>query len=275
KGRFILTVFEKRVNAADLPFFMGMMDHLAMKGFPAPLPVKARDGEALRTIKSKPAVIITFLSGMSPRKPSPAQCRAMGEGLARFHAALADYPETRPNDLSLSAWAPMFAGREADAAALAPELDKQISADLDALSELWPSGLPAGAIHADLFTDNAFFLGDDLTGVIDFYFACTDALAYDLAVCLNDWCFEARGEFNATKGRALIAGYQSVRPLSGAERDALPILARGAAMRFFLTRLIDWAETPADALVRPKNPLDYAERLGFHRRASGFADYGG
>ncbi|MEM6627100.1 MAG: phosphotransferase, partial [Pseudomonadota bacterium] len=121
KGRFILTVFEKRVNAADLPFFMGMMDHLAMKGFPAPLPVKARDGDALRTIKSKPAVIITFLSGMSPRKPSPAQCRAMGEGLARFHAALADYPETRPNDLSLSAWAPMFAGREADAAALAPE----------------------------------------------------------------------------------------------------------------------------------------------------------
>ncbi len=275
KGRFILTVFEKRAKPEDLPFFMNMMRHLAIKGFPAPLPVEARDGEALRTLKDKPAVIVSFLTGMSPRTPTSGQCRRMGAGLARFHAALADFGMERPNDLSLPAWLDMFAAREDEVDKLVPGLHELIAGDLDALKAEWPTGLPAGAIHADLFPDNAFFLDGEVSGVIDFYFACTDFLAYDIAVCLNAWCFETRGEFNITKGQAFLSGYQSERRLSEAECAAIPILARGAAMRFFLTRLIDWADTPKDALVRPKNPLDYAERLGFHRRAKGVEDYGG
>jgi homoserine kinase type II len=275
RGRFILTVFEKRVDPADLPFFMGMMGHLARKNFPAPLPVAAKDGDVIRKLRGKSAVIITFLTGMSPRRPSLAQCRSLGAGLARFHAALADFPMQRANTLSIDAWPKLYAGREAEADALSPGLAAMIAADLDALKAGWPKGLPAGAIHADLFPDNAFFIGEDLSGVIDFYFACTDFLAYDVAVCLNSWCFEPRGELNQSKSRALLSGYESVRRLEPAEREALPILCRGAAMRFFLTRLVDWAATPADALVRPKNPLEYADYLGFHRRARSAADYGG
>jgi homoserine kinase type II len=275
RGRFILTVFEKRVDKADLPFFMGMMGHLSRHGFPAPLPVPARDGEVIRSLRGKAAVIITFLQGMSPRRPSLVQCRSLGAGLARFHAALADFPLRRTNTLSLPAWAPLFHGREKEADALSPGLAAHAANDLVELSKVWPKDLPTGAIHADLFPDNAFFIGDNLSGVIDFYFACTDFLAYDLAVCINSWCFEPRGEINVSKSRAMIAGYESVRRLDPPERAALPLLARGAAMRFFLTRLADWASTPADALVRPKNPLEYADLLGFHRKARGVEDYGG
>ena len=276
-GRYILTVYEKRVRAADLPFFMGVMGALNAAGFPCPLPVTARDGNPLRQMKGKPAALVTFLSGMSPRAPTPAQCRAIGAALARMHAALAGFAMTRPNDLSLSSWRGLFAGRTGEADALAPGLASLIAQDLDALEAGWPkpSSLPEGVIHADLFPDNAFFLGDQVSGFIDFYFACSDWLAYDIAVCLNAWAFETRGEYNVTKGRALLAGYESVRPLEPAEREALPLLAMGAAMRFFLTRLNDWAATPPGALVRPTNPLDYAERLGFHRNAKGLADYGG
>ncbi len=276
KARFILTLFEKRVNENDLPYFMGVMDHLADKGFPAPLPVKANDGKALRTLCGRPAVIITFLSGMSLSRPNVEQCRELGIGLAKFHAALSDYSGTRKNSLSVDAWRPMFEGREAQADAINGSLSAHILSDLIELETNWPTGLPSGVIHADLFPDNAFFLGDSLTGVIDFYFACNDALVYDIAICLNAWCFEdGRGEYNATKGRALLSGYQSIRPLSDVEKESVPILCRGAAMRFFLTRLVDWADTPRDALVRPKNPLEYAEKLGFHRNAKGFFDYGG
>ena len=274
KGRFILTVFEKRVRTEDLPFFMGMMGHLAEKGFPAPLPVPGKDGKAIRAIQGKPVVIITFLQGMSPRRPDPDQCRELGNGLGRFHVALADFRMRRPNDLSLSSWPKLYAGREAEADALTPGLAAQVSGDLVFLQAHWPKVLPGGAIHADMFPDNTFFLDGKLSGVIDFYFACSDFLAYDLAVCLNAWAFERRGEYNLTQGRALIAGYESVRRLEPRERSALPVLCRGAAMRFFLTRLVDLATTPKDALVKPHNPMDYAERLGFHRQAKGPEDYG-
>jgi homoserine kinase type II len=274
KGRYILTVFEKRARREDLPFFMGMMGHLASKGFPAPLPVPAKDGNPLRTVQGKPAVICTFLQGMSPRRPDIDQCRAIGQGLARFHASLADFRLRRPNDLSISAWPTLWAGREAEADALSPGLSSQIAGDLDFLKANWPKHLPGGAIHADMFPDNTFFLDGKLSGVIDFYFACSDFLSYDIAVCLNAWCFERRGEYNLTKGRALLSGYETIRRLEPRERAALPILARGAAMRFFLTRLVDLAATPKDALVKPHNPLDYAERLGFHRQARSPEDYG-
>src|SRR5262245_11209574 len=275
KGRYILTVFEpRRVKAEALPFFMGMMAHLAEKGFPAALPVPAKDGKPIRTVQGKPAVIATFLQGMSPRRPDIDQCRQLGAGLARFHRALDDFRMRRPNDLSLASWPKMWEGREAAAEALNPGITPQINSDLEILKASWPKTLPGGAIHADMFPDNTFFLDGKLSGVIDFYFACTDFLAYDIAVCLNAWAFERRGEYNLTKGRALIAGYESVRRLEPRERAAIPILSRGAAMRFFLTRLVDLAATPKDALVKPHNPMDYAERLGFHRQARGPEDYG-
>ena len=273
-GRYILTVFEKRARKEDLPFFMGMMAHLAAKDFPAPLPVPAKDGNPLRTIHGKSAVICTFLQGMSPRRPSHEQCRELGQALGRFHVALADFRMRRPNDLSLPAWPKLWEGRAAEADGLAPGLASQIDGDMEFLKANWPKSLPGGAIHADLFPDNTFFLDGRLSGVIDFYFACSDFLAYDIAVCLNAWCFERRGEFNLTKGRALISGYETVRRLEPRERSALPVLCRGAAMRFFLTRLVDLAATPKDALVKPHNPLDYAERLGFHRQAKSPEDYG-
>ena len=283
KGRFILTLFEKRVNAAELPYFIGLKQHLAAKGYPCPEPVMGRDGSALRTLEGRPAVIITFLDGLSPRRPNVRQCRALGEGLAKMHLALADFAGERENSLGPKAWAPLWAGRTEDANALQVGLSDTVEAAFVQILRSRSSfaDLPRGTIHADLFPDNAFFLGNDFSGAIDFYFACTDVLAYDLAVCMNAWAFDesnasdaSRLEFNFSKGAALIAGYQSVRPLVRDELDALPVLCLGSAMRFFLTRLVDWSSTPAGALVRPKNPLEYAARLAFHLHMKGAEGYG-
>lgn len=280
RGRYILTLFEKRVQRRDLPFFLGLKTALAASGFPCPLPVVNRSGQPLSELMGKAAVIVTFLPGLSPRVPNPAQCRALGSGLARMHLALLASPEAqgldRANALGPEAWPGLFAGRAEAAAELSPGLDRRVADDLARLDASWPApgALPEGLIHADLFPDNAFFIGNELSGVIDFYFACRDRLAYDVAICLNAWCFEPRGEFNLTRGRALLAGYQSIRPMEEQELAALPVLAMGAAMRFFLTRLVDWAATPPGALVRPKNPLDYADRLAFHRHARNAGDYG-
>jgi homoserine kinase type II len=283
KGRFILTLFEKRVNAAELPYFIGLKQHLAGKGYPCPEPVMGRDGGALRTLEGRPAVIITFLEGLSPRRPNVHQCRALGEGLAKMHLALADFPMTRENSLGPKSWGPLWAGRAGDANTLQSGLSDTVEAAFAEIVRARSSfaDLPRGTIHADLFPDNAFFLGDSFSGAIDFYFACTDVLAYDLAVCLNAWAFDegnasdaSRLEFNFSKGAALIAGYQAIRPLRRDELDALPVLSLGSAMRFFLTRLVDWTSTPAGALVRPKNPLEYAARLAFHLRMKGAEGYG-
>ncbi len=280
-GRFILTLFERRADPEDLPYFMALKRHLAGKGFACPLPVAGRDGMVLRPLAGRTAVIVTFLDGLSPRTPSVRQCREMGAALARMHLALADFPLQRTNSLGPWAWPALWAGRAGDAEALERGLAGEIEGDLAAISAArgQTAQLARGTIHADLFPDNAFFLGDTFSGAIDFYFACTDVLAYDLAVCLNAWAFEPGGwasglQYNFSRGAAMIAGYQSERVLDAAELDALPLLARGAALRFFLTRLVDWSETPADALVRPKNPLDYAQRLRFHRSATGPGDYG-
>ena len=277
KGRFILTLFEKRANPEDLPYFIALKQHLADRGFSCPLPVAAKDGTALRTLSGRPAVVVTFLQGLSPRVPNAIQCRELGTGLAKLHQAAADFEQTRANSLGPISWPGLWNGRAAHAEELQTGLAEKIKQDLTiikdaaALSET----LPRGTIHADLFPDNAFFLGDRFTGAIDFYFACTDALAYDLAICINAWAFEPDGAFNYSKAKNLIAGYESVRPLSDDEKAAFPTLCLGAALRFFLTRLVDWTETPADALVRPKDPLDYAARLRFHRTARSISDYGG
>lgn len=273
-GNFILTLYEKRVNEADLPFFLNLMEHLARRGLACPQPVRNRDGVALGRLCGRPAVIVSFLEGVSVKVPGVDHCRALGRALAALHAAGRDFGMTRENNLSVSAWRPLFAQAEAQADSVSPGLAERTRADLDRLEASWPTGLPGGVIHADLFTDNVFFIGDELSGLIDFYFACTDAFAYDLAICLNAWCFSPDGTFHRAMAAALIAGYEAVRPLEPAEVAALPILARGAALRFMLTRLVDWLNVPPGALVQPKDPCEYDRRLTFHRQARDARDYG-
>ena len=273
-GSYILTLYEKRVRETDLPFFLSLMEHLARRGLTCPLPVRNKQGEPLGRLAGRPAAIITFLEGLSVRRPSPRHCHAVGEALARLHRAGSDLPMQRPNALSLLAWPALFASAEKDADRVAPGLAERTQRDLEALMAVWPAGLPGGVIHADLFTDNVLFIGDMVSGLIDFYFACTDAFAYDLAICLNAWCFESDGSFNLTKGRAMMSGYERERRLSNAEIAALPVLCRGAALRFMLTRLVDWLNVPSGALVKPKDPLEYDRKLAFHRRVVSAADYG-
>ena len=274
RGPHILTIYEKRVNESDLPFFLALLEHLAARGVPCPTPVRTRKGESLRQIRGKPAAIVTFLPGLWPRRPSPDQCEALGRAMAEFHIAGRDFPMTRGNDLSLTGWQKLLSQCLSQGGAVSRDLGDELQIELEALSRLWPASLPRGVIHADLFPDNVFFDGDRVSGIIDFYFACTDMLAYDLAIVLNAWCFESDGAFDARKARRLLRGYQSRRALCDLEVAALPVLARGAAVRFLLTRLYDWLNTPKDALVTPKNPAEYLHKLRFHRAVGGPEGYG-
>jgi len=273
-GNFILTLYEKRVAANDLPFFLGLMEHLAARGITCPQPVKNRQGGVLGKLAGRPAAIVTFLDGLWIRRPNPGHCAAVGEALARLHLAGMDFPNKRANALSIESWRALYAQAKERGDSVRPGLCAEIAKELDALDKFWPRDLPDGVIHADLFPDNVFFLGDRLSGLIDFYFACTDTLAYDVAVCLNAWCFEPDHSYNVTKGRALLRSYANVRALSAAERAALPMLARGAAMRFLLTRLVDWLAVPGGALVKPKDPLEYFRKLRFHQSVKNVSDYG-
>jgi len=274
-GYFILTLYEKRVAKGDLPFFLGLMTHLASHGINCPQPVKSKSGEALSTLAGRPAAIINFLEGIWPRKPSAAHCAGVGQALAKMHLAGRDFGMTRANALSVSGWRPLFDAAASRADELQHGLRAFIAAELDHLeNNVWPRNLPQGVIHADLFPDNVFFLGEQLSGIIDFTFACTDILAYDVAICLNAWCFESDYSFNVTKARAFLNAYGRERKLSDAEQDALPLLARGAALRFLLTRLVDFLNVPEGALVRPKDPLEYARKLRFQQGVTSMRDYG-
>lgn len=273
-GTYILTLYEQRVERADLPFFLGLMSHCAASGIATPQPVAQRDGAVLGELCDRPAALVTFLDGLACRRPEPWHCAGLGTALAAFHKAAGDYTLRRPNALGPDAWAPLFAQSRDDADSVIPGLAALVEDELSALSRLWPSGLPEGVIHADLFPDNVFFIARDVSGLIDFYFACNDILAYDLAICINAWCFEDDGAFNVTKARALTAGYEAVRPLSAAERDALPVLCRGSALRFLLTRLHDWLRVPESAMLTPKPPRPYERRLRFHRTVRDAAEYG-
>src|SRR5713226_4496077 len=265
-GYFILTLYEKRVARSDLPFFLNLMTHLASRGISCPQPLTNKNGDALSVLVGRPAAIINFLEGIWPRKPNVAHCAGVGQALAKMHLAGADFGMSRANALSVSGWRPLFEAAASRADEVQHGLRDFIGAELDRLEgNIWPGNLPQGVIHADLFPDNVFFLGDKLSGLIDFYFACTDQLAYDVAICLNAWCFESDHSFNVTKGKAMLQAYAKARPLSAPERDALPLLCRGAALRFLLTRLVDWLEVPANALVRPKDPLEYYRKLRFHQ----------
>lgn len=272
RARFILTLYEHRSREEDLPYFLDLMLWLGEHGYPSPSPQADREGRMLKRLAGKPAALVSFLAGVSVKRPGPAHCFEAGEALARLHLATAGFTGHRENNLGQPHWAEMFDTCRDAAEALRPGLAAEIDADLDLLSANWPADLPAGVIHADFFPDNVFFLGGKFAAAIDFYFAANDAFAYDLAICLNAWCFEPDRSFNVTKARNLVAGYQQRRPLSPDERQALPTLAHGAAMRFFLTRMIDWGATPAGALVKPHDPLDYVAKLAFHRASRGRLD---
>jgi homoserine kinase type II len=274
RGYFFLTLFEKRVASADLPFFIGLMEHLAAHGITCPLPVKNRKGSALGELAGRPAMIVTFLEGVWIRRPNVSHCAALGHAMAELHRSGSDFKLRRENALSLPGWKNLVRAAEPRADEVAPGLAELIREELAHLERVWPRNLPAGIIHADLFPDNVFFLGDKLSGLIDFYFACNDQFAYDIAICLNAWCFEIDGSFNVTKGRALLAGYNGVRKLEKQEAEALPLLARGASLRILLTRTIDLLNVPPGALVRPKDPLEYLKKLRFHRRIDHARDYG-
>ena len=273
-GTYILTLYEKRVDRSDLPFFVGLMEHLAERGLSCPLPVHTRAGESLGELSGRPAAIFTFLEGMWTRRPAPQHCRAVGEALAGMHGKAADFPLHRRNGLAVADWRPLFESCGDRVDGIEAGLAAEIGAELDFVEANWPADLPKGVIHADLFPDNVFFLSGELSGLIDFYFACNDLLAYDLAIAVCAWCFEQDGSFNITKGRALIGGYASVRPLSAAELAALPVLCRGAALRFLLTRLYDWLTVPDDSFVTKKDPMEYLGKLRFHRSVKSVSDYG-
>ena len=274
RASFILTLYEKRVSAADLPFFLGLMDHLALRGVACPLPVRSRSGAQWTMLNGRPAAILTYLDGLSLRRPEPHHCASAGAALAGLHEAGQGFALARINSLSVAGWRPLADATLAGADDVQHGLASMISSTLQALESSWPRDLPSGVIHADLFPDNVLFMNDKVSGLIDFYFACNDFYAYDLAVMLNAWCFEIDGGYNITKGKSLIAAYRDKRALNADECESLPLLAQGAALRFLLTRLADWQNRDPNALVRPKNPRDFAKRLRFHLQAKGAAEYG-
>jgi len=276
QSQFILTLYEKLVDVEDLPFFLGLMEHLARHNISCPLPVHDKKGDVLKELGGRPAVMVSFLDGYSVSRPSRQNCADLGKALASLHLAGNDFELSRRNALSLPGWKDLYQHSSMSAmdSEIQNSLFQRIGNELDHLQDNWPQDLPTGIIHADLFPDNVFFLNDRLSGLIDFYFACNDILAYDLVICLNAWCFDKGGSYNITRGRALLEGYQKIRPLQADELAALPLLARGAALRFLLTRIYDWLNTPEDALVSRHDPREYLRKLRFHQQIKMVSEYG-
>ncbi|MEI9992305.1 MAG: homoserine kinase [Rhizomicrobium sp.] len=274
RGAYFLTLYEKRVSEADLPFFLGLMEHLAARGIACPQPIRRRDGGQWSTLNGRPAALVTFLNGLSLKRPDAVHCAAAGAALARMHAAGVGFAIARPNALGPGGWGELALKTEAGADGIEAGLRDLIADSHRDIVANWPKGLPGGVIHADLFPDNVLFMNAEVSGLIDFYFACNDAYAYDLAVMLNAWCFESDGGFNVTKSASLIGAYRRERELTGAEIAALPVLSAGAALRFLLTRLYDRLNHDPNALVRPKDPRDFSRRLRFHRKVRNATEYG-
>jgi len=274
QGAFILTLYEKRVREADLPFFLGLMEHLSSHGIACPQPVRRIDGAQSGSLNGRPAALLTYLNGLSLRSPDADHCAAAGAALAALHEAGFEFDLYRPNALDLDGWRELATSIVDRADTVQSGLRDLIETTLNDLAEQWPHPLPSGIIHADLFPDNVLFMNSEVSGLIDFYFACNDAFAYDLAVLLNAWCFDDTNTFDKEKGKNLLAAYRKHRELSDTEISALPVLARGAALRFLLTRLYDLLNHDPMALVRPKDPRDFADRLRFHRKVKSATEYG-
>ena len=266
--RYILTLYEKRVDEADLPFFMDLLDHLGARGCLVPRFIADREGKRLQQLGGRPACLIEFLTGISLTEPTAAQARAAGAALGQLHRAAEGFTSERRNALDLAGWHDLAAKCGEHFDEITPGLQKRVAEELAFLDAHWPADLPHSVIHADLFPDNVLMLGDEVTGLIDFYFSCTDIRAYDLAVTHSAWCFSNDGaEFFSERSDALLTGYEAAHGLSDAERAAFPTLCRGAALRFLLTRAYDWIHTPPDALVTRKDPLAYLRRLDFYASA--------
>jgi len=274
KGNYILTLYEKRVNPKDLPFFLGLMNHLAQKGINCATPIADRNGNNLKELCGRPTALISFLDGLSVSRPNVQNCAHLGKALAQMHLAVSDFTITRKNDLSIEGWEKLAASCEMRADECFVGLGDIIHSEMAILKENWPSNLPTGIIHADLFPDNVFFLNGKLSGLIDYYFACSDMLAYDIAICINSWCFNSDHSLNIAKASALIKGYNEERQLSPAELNALPLLCRGAALRFMLTRLYDWLNRVEGALVKTKDPLEYLSMLKYHQNIKTVTEFG-
>ncbi len=266
--RFILTMYERRIDTADLPFFLGLLDHLSAKGCAVPRTIHDCDGAAFRILDGKAVALIEFLPGVSIDRPTAKQARAVGATLATMHLAARDFPMQRPNTLDPAASMAILDSCDREGLATIDAALPEVLGAARRISDDWPDNLPASICHTDLFPDNVLMLGDQVSGMIDFYFACTESMAYDLAVTHAAWSFDRAGKvFDVEVGHALIAGYETVRGLDEHERAALPLLAQGACLRFVASRAEDWLDTPADALVTRKDPMDFARRLKFYAEA--------
>jgi homoserine kinase type II len=274
KAKYVLTIYEKRVNKADLPFYLNLMEHLSKKNVPCPVPIKNKEGGNLSEVNGRPCAIISFLSGKNTKSIQNTHLAELGANMAKMHLATSDFAMELKNNFSLNAWGSLFNSVKDNADSLKAGLKSEIEEQLGRLTVSWPSSLYRGVVHADLFPDNVFFHNDKLVGIIDYYFACNDYLMYDVAICLNAWCFENNNEFNVTKAKKLLSSYNQVRKISEEELNALPILASGAALRFLLTRLYDWFNRVEGALVKAKDPLEYLEKLRFHSGIKSHTEYG-
>ena len=274
KGKYILTIFEKRILIDELPFYIGFMQHLQKKGIPCPTVIETRDGKSITTIADKAAIVATFLDGDWPRSVSEHHCLTLGTTLGHMHKAVKDFPMKRRNSMSLPAWRALVSACRGEADTVEAGLSDFLDKEIDFLEKAWPKYLPRGAVHADLFTDNVFFNGERLSGIIDVYFACTEYFSYDVMLTLNSWCFDAQGKLDRVKSAALLAQYQKGRAFTKAEARALPIFGRGAAMRIIATRLYDWLNPAPGAVIKAKDPMEHIRILRFHQQAKGPEDYG-
>jgi len=269
RGKFILTLFERRTKKEDLPFFLAFMTHLRDAGIPCPGVIPSRGGEDIAALNGKPAAITTFLEGLSPRRIEDFHAAAVGKILAQMHLAGKKFTARRDNALSLPAWRALIDLCGEKPEALERGLSPLLKTELEWQEKNRPLDLPGGAVHADLFPDNVFFTGKEITGIIDFYFSCTEVFAYDLMLAVNAWCFDAAGQMNARRAAEMLDAYRKERPLSAPEREALPFFGRAAALRIIATRLYDRLHPAPGAVVRLKDPLEYARILQFYR-AGGF-----
>jgi len=276
KGKFILTLYEKRVEEKDLPFFISLMKNLFDKKFPSPEPIINKNGNYISEILEKKAAVVSFLEGNAKKNLNPNDCYEVGINSAKLHSITKNLTGKRENKLSINSWRKIYDKVKNDCIKIHPDLSNIIEKNLDVIEKKWPKNIPLGIIHADLFPDNIFFKGGKLSGIIDFYFSCYDFYAFEIAICLNALCFEGKNEnlsFNVTKAKKFIDGYSMIRQLTEEEKKSLKVLCQGAAIRFLLTRVFDYLNLTEGAIVKIKDPLEYLKRLEFHDNVENYQDY--